>query len=57
MKRSYSKPTLTVYGRVEEITQTGCGLLNKQYNQADDTQYGFFGRLAEGIGFGDCSYS
>ena len=57
MKRSYSKPTLTVYGRVEEITQTGCGLLNKQHNQADDTQYGFFGRLAEGIGFGDCSYS
>lgn len=56
MKRSYSKPTLTIYGRVEEITQTGC-ILNKEYNQADDTQYGMFGNIAEHFGFGDCAYS
>jgi hypothetical protein len=52
-KRAYHAPSLVVYGTVEDLTQTGC-IFNKEYNHAEDTQYGHFGRFFEHIGVGDC---
>ncbi len=52
-KTPYTPPTLVEYGTVEDLTQTGC-IFNKEYNHAEDTQYGIYGSIAEHFGFGDC---
>jgi hypothetical protein len=53
-KRVYRSPQLVVYGTVEDLTQTGGCFFNKEYNTAEDTQYGIYGQIAEHFGFGDC---
>lgn len=55
-KQSYTPPQLTTYGRVEDLTQTGCWDINgdglgKSLNKAEDSQFAFLGHF----GLGDCS--
>jgi len=54
-KKSYVTPILVEFGRVEDLTQTGC-LFNKEWNTAADSQLGAFGQIPilGGTGFGDC---
>jgi len=57
-KKNYVTPTLVEFGRVEDLTQTGC-LGGKEWNTAADSQLGFLGQFLDdphlgGTGFGDC---
>lgn len=52
-KTPYTPPSLIKYGTVEDLTQTGC-IFNKEYNHAEDTQYGIYGQVLEHFGVGDC---
>jgi hypothetical protein len=52
-KKPYSSPTLVVYGRVEDITRTGC-LLGKQLGLPSDINFQFFGK---DIPLTECQYS
>lgn len=52
----YEAPKLTTYGRVDELTRTGCYDLNgdglgKSFNGSSDSQWGPLGY----VGLGDCS--
>lgn len=47
--KSYQKPTLTVYGRVEDITRTGC-FHKKTLGFPSDTNWNF-------IPISDCEFS
>jgi len=51
--KSYQKPTLTVYGRVEEITATGC-FRGKTIGLPSDVNFTFFGHP---IPISDCEFS
>jgi len=50
--KPYQKPTLTVYGRVEEITATGCWFPshNKTFGYPSDTNWNF-------VPISDCEFS
>ena len=57
-KKSYVTPTLVEFGRVEDLTQTGCPF-NKEWNTATDSQLGALDHFFEepilgGTGLGDC---
>ena len=54
-KKPYSSPTLVVYGRVEDITRTGC-LLGKQWGQPSDINFQFLGKEFS-LPITECQYS